>query len=113
MSRHPKGVLFRGSALDDLRAFPQDARRTAGYQIDRIQSGRDPDDWKPMRSIGPGVREIRIRESGGAVRVIYVAKFPEAVFILHWFRKTSQSTAMADIALAKHRYAEFVRELQS
>ena len=105
--------MFRGSALDDLRAFPQDARRTAGYQIDRIQSGRDPDDWKPMPSIGPGVREIRIREPSGAFRVIYVAKFPEAVFVLHCFRKTSQKTASADIALAKHRYADLVRELQS
>jgi phage-related protein len=90
-------VVFRGSALDDLRAFPQEARRAAGYQTDSVQSGRDPDDWKPMPSIGPGVREIRIRDPGGAFRVIYVAKFSDAVFILHCFRKTTQKTASADI----------------
>ncbi|GJE49769.1 hypothetical protein GOFOIKOB_2809 [Methylobacterium tardum] len=113
VGRGPKGVVFRGSALDDLRAFPQEARRAAGYQIDRVQSGRDPDDWKPMPSIGPGVREIRIRDPGGAFRVIYVAKFSDAVFILHCFRKTTQKTASADIGVAKHRYTDLVRELQS
>ncbi len=66
-----------------------------------------------MPSIGPGVREIRIREPGGAFRVIDVAKFSDAVFILHCFRKSTQKTASADIALAKQRYADLVRELQS
>jgi phage-related protein len=108
----PKGVVFRGSALDDLRAFPRDARRAAGHQIDRVQSGLDPDDWKPMPTIGSGVREIRIREPDGAFRVIYVAKFPGAVVVLHCFRKTTQKTALADIATAKRRYADFVKELQ-
>jgi phage-related protein len=68
-----KPVEFRGGALADLRAFPADARREAGYQLDRVQHGSDPDDWKPMKTIGPGVREIRIRGEDGAYRVIYVA----------------------------------------
>jgi phage-related protein len=105
-------VVFRGSALDDLRGFPREARRAAGHQIDRVQSGRDPDDWKPMASVGPGVREIRIREPDGAFRVIYVAKFPEAIFVLHCFRKTTQKTALTDIALAHQRYVDLVRELK-
>lgn len=74
-----KPVEFRGSALDDLRAFPKAARREAGYQLDQVQHGRDPDDWKPMNSIGRGMREIRIRDAVGAFRVLYVAKFDDAV----------------------------------
>lgn len=69
----PKPVEFRGSALDDLRGFPQAARREAGYQLDQIQRGREPDDWKPMNTVGRGVREIRIRDAAGAFRVLYVA----------------------------------------
>jgi len=78
-------VEFRGSALDDLRAFPQGARREAGYQLDQIQRGREPDDWKPMNTVGRGVREIRIRDAAGAFRVLYVAKFDDAVYVLHCF----------------------------
>lgn len=87
MRNSVKPVEFRGGALADLRAFPADARREAGYQLDRVQHGSDPDDWKPMKTIGPGVREIRIRGEDGAYRVIYVANFPEAVFVLHCFQK--------------------------
>ena len=112
MVERPKSVVFRGSALDDRRAFPGDARRDAGHQIDRVQSGLDPDDWKPTPSIGSGVREIRIREPDGAFRVIYVAKFPGAVVVLHCFRKTTQKTSLTDIATAKRRYAAFVQEFQ-
>jgi phage-related protein len=78
-----KDVVFRGTALDDLRAFPPAARREAGHQLDLVQRGLDADDWKPMNSVGPGVREFRIRDAAGAFRVIYVAKFAEAVFVLH------------------------------
>ena len=72
-----KPVEFRGNALDDLLAFPQAARREAGYQLDQIQRGREPDDWKPMNTVGLGVREIRIRDAAGAFRVLYVAKFDD------------------------------------
>jgi phage-related protein len=69
-----KPVEFRGSALEDLRAFPEAARREAGHQLDQVQYGREPDDWKPMNTVGRGVREIRIRDAAGAFRVLYVAK---------------------------------------
>jgi phage-related protein len=75
----PIPVEFRGSALDDLRAFPLSARREAGLQLDLVQRGGQPDDWKPMPAIGRGVREIRIREADGAFRIIYVARFADAV----------------------------------
>lgn len=106
-----KPVEFRGSALDDLRAFPASARREASYQLDQVQRGRDPDDWKPMVRIGRGVREIRVRDAGGAFRVIYVAVFAECVFVLHCFHKKSQKTRKADLDLATRRYKDLVKEL--
>ena len=81
----PKPVEFLGSSLDDLRAFPLAAKREAGHQLDQVQHGQEPDDWKPMNTVGQGVREIRIRDAAGAFRVIYVAKFADAVYVLHCF----------------------------
>jgi len=88
-----KPVEFRGSALDDLRAFPQAARREAGHQLDQVQHGREPDDWKPMNTVGRGVREIRIRDATGAFRVLYVAKLDDAVYVLHCSRKRRRKRA--------------------
>jgi phage-related protein len=101
-----KPISFVGAALDDLRDFPQAARREAGYQLDRVQHGLDPDDWKPMKSIGKGVREIRIRDASGAFRIIYVANIADAVYVLHCFRKTTQKTSKRDLDLAAKRYKE-------
>lgn len=106
-----KPVEFRGSALDDLRAFPQAARREAGYQLDRVQRGREPDDWKPMNTIGRGVQEIRIRDTTGAFRVLYVARFDDAVYVLHCFQKKTQKTSKPDLNLAAQRYRDLLKEL--
>ena len=106
-----KPVEFRGSALDDLRAFPTTARREAGHQLDQIQRGREPDDWKPMNNVGRGVREIRIRDAGGAFRVLYVAKFEDAIYVLHCFQKKTQKTSKADVSLAAQRYRDLLKEL--
>ena len=106
MPEQPKPVTFVGSSLDDLRDFPADARREAGYQIDRLQHGREPDDWKPISGVGKGAREIRIRAEAGAFRVVYVATMASAVFVLHCFQKKTQKTSRADIALATRRYRE-------
>ena len=105
-------IEFRGSALEDLRAFPAAIRREAGYQLDRVQQGREPDSWKPMTSVGQGVREIRIRDADGAFRVIYVAKFESGVFVLHCFQKKSQKTSREDLALATHRYKDLMKDLR-
>jgi phage-related protein len=110
MARVTKPIEFRGSSLEDLRAFPVDPRRIAGFQLDRIQHGEDPDDWKPMSSIGAGVREIRVRVADGAFRVIYVAKFSDAVYVLHCFQKKSQRTSKEDVALAARRYKQLLEE---
>lgn len=105
-----KQVAFHGSALNDLRGFPEGARREAGHQIDRVQRGLDPDDWKPMATIGQGVRELRVRDETGAFRVIYLAKLADAVHILHCFQKKTQRTAKPDIELAARRYKALINE---
>ena len=106
-----KPVEFRGSALDDLRGFPQAARREAGHQLDQVQHGREPDDWKPMNTVGRGVWEIRIRGTAGAFRVLYVAKFDDAIYVRHWFQKKTQKTSKADLNLAAQRYRDLLKEL--
>lgn len=106
-----KAVQFRGSALDDLRSFPLSARREAGFQIDLVQHGQMPEDWKPMPTIGQGVQEIRIRDAAGAFRVVYVAKFADAVYVLHCFQKKTQRTSKPDLDLAESRYRDLLKEL--
>lgn len=106
-----KPVAFRGSALSDLRDFPDMARRDAGHQLDLVQHGHEPDDWKPMNTVGQGVREIRIRDEAGAFRVVYVAKFADAIYVLHCFQKKSQKTNQLDLDLAIKRYRDLVKEL--
>lgn len=106
-----KPVEFVGSSLDDLRAFPLTARREAGYQLDQVQNGHEPDDWKPMNTVGKGVKEIRIRDAAGAFRIIYVAKFADAVYVLHCFQKKTEKTSKADVELAAKRYRDLLKEL--
>ena len=106
-----KPVEFRGSSLDDLRAFPMSARREAGHQLDQVQQGHEPDDWKPMPRIGSGVQEIRIRDAAGAFRVIYVARFADAVYVLHCFKKKTRKTSKTELDLAEERYRDLTKEL--
>jgi phage-related protein len=96
--------------LKDLCEFPKDARREAGYQLDRVQYGLDPEDFKAMPDVGPGVQEIRIKDEAGIFRVLYVAKFEDAVYVLHCFQKKTQRTAKSDLDLASRRYADLVKE---
>ena len=104
-----KALIWLGSSRDDLRAFPDDARRVAGFQLRRVQLGLEPNDWKPMPSVGPGVQEIRIH-TGLEYRVLYVTKFPEAVYVLHAFEKRSRRTSKHDVDLAKHRLRLLITE---
>lgn len=106
-----KPIRFRGSSLADLRAFPELARREAGYQLGKIQNDEEPTDWKPLPSVGSGVQEIRIREEAGAFRVVYVAKFAHAVHVLHCFQKKTQKTRKIDLDVAARRYRELLKEL--
>ena len=105
-----KELKWAGSSLKDITAFPDSARREAGYQLRRVQFGMDPDDWKPFKTVGPGVREIRIKEAGGTYRVVYVAKFEEAIYVLHAFQKKTRKTAGKDISIATVRYRAIVAD---
>ncbi len=112
-NRAAKSATFVGSSLDDLRDFPKSARRETGFQLDKVQNGEDADDWKPMPTVGNGVHEIRVRDESGAFRLMYVAKFPEAVYVLHAFQKKTRATARGDLALAKDRYREVLTRRRS
>jgi phage-related protein len=99
-----KAVRFVGSAREDLAAFPEPARRIAGYELYMLQVGREPSDFKPMPDVGAGVQEFRVRDRAGAFRVIYVARFDDAVYVLHAFQKKTQKTPRLDLEVARRRY---------
>lgn len=101
-----KSVRFVGSSKEDMSAFPASARLRAGHELFMVQVGRDPSDWKPMSDVGAGACEIRVGDEAGAFRVIYVAKFADAVYVLHAFQKKAQKTARADLNVARRRYRE-------
>jgi len=98
-----KPIEFMGDSLARVKGFPVTARRAAGYQLDRVQRGLEPDDWKPMKTIGVGVRELRIRNPVGAFRVIYLATLPDRIVVLHAFQKKTQRTTRQDVELAAKR----------
>ena len=98
-----KTVDFLGDSLARVREFPDDARSEVGFQLRRLQAGDDAADWKPMKEVGPGVREIRVREASGAFRVIYLATLRDRVVVLHAFQKKTQQTPQRDIDLAAKR----------
>jgi len=104
-----KELRFVGTSLQDLSRFPAEAKRVAGFELWQVQNGLDPSDWKPMPGVGLGVREIRIHV-GGAWRVLYVARFADAVYVLHAFGKKAQRTLRSDIELAARRYRGIAKE---
>lgn len=95
-----KPVVFLGDSLDVIRTFPEQARRQAGFELRQVQYGLDPLDWKPMKGIGAGVREIRVRDGTGAFRVLYIASYGDAVYVLHAFQKKTQKTATRELDVA-------------
>ena len=98
-----KTISWCGDARTRIREFPEAARRKAGHELNRVQHGREPEDWKPMPSVGAGVNEIRVH-AGGEHRVLYVAKFEEAVYVLHAFRKKTRKTPKPALVLTSQRY---------
>ena len=98
-----KPVVFLGNSLAQVRDFPGQAKPRIGFELRRVQSGLEPMDWKPMNTVGAGVREIRVRDASGAFRVLYVATFTDAVYVLHAFQKKAGATAKRDLELAALR----------
>jgi phage-related protein len=99
-----KAITWMGTSKDGLIAFPADARRDAGYQLELVQRGEEPCDWKPMSSIGLGVKEIRVRDDSSEFRVVYLATRPECIYVLHCFHKKTRKTAKRDVQLARKRF---------
>ena len=104
IGRPSKPIRFVGTSLADLRAFPDSLRRNCGFQLRKVQRGEEPDDWKPMSIVGPGVCEIRVHGAEGEGRVIYVARFSESIAVLHVFIKKTRKTSPRDLKLAMARY---------
>lgn len=102
-----KAIIWKGDTLTTIKEFPAAVRREVGYQLSNVQFGLPPSDWKPMLSIGKGVREIRIHYRG-QYRVIYTASFKEGIYVFHAFQKKAQKTPKSDLELAKKRYKELL-----
>jgi phage-related protein len=109
-----KPINWIGTSRDDVGSFPEDARRKAGFQLRFVQRGKVPADFKPMATIGRGVQEIRVRTED-AYRVFYVARFDEAIYVLHAFQKKTQKTSKQDINIGQQRYQQMIqyREFQA
>jgi phage-related protein len=102
-----------GSSRRDLAAFPDEVRRAAGYNLRLVQNGLMPEDWKPVENVGAGTYEFRVKSpppDTAQFRVFFVAKFEEAVYVLHAFEKKSRKTSQHDLNLGRARYAEMVAD---
>ncbi|MFO1468224.1 MAG: type II toxin-antitoxin system RelE/ParE family toxin [Steroidobacteraceae bacterium] len=99
-----KPVIWMGGSRDDLKRFPEPVQDSIGFELYRVQYGLEPRNWKPMTSIGVGVKEIRVRDDAGIFRMIYLASLPDGVYVLHCFQKKSQQTSRADLELATKRF---------
>lgn len=102
-------LQWLGASRSEVRAFPRDAKRLAGVQLRRVQQGLDPLDWKPMSTVGPGVREIRVH-TALEHRVLYIANFAEAVYVLHAFEKRTRKTSSRDQDLARQRFRALISQ---
>jgi phage-related protein len=102
----PREVLFIGSSRKDLKAFPEETKDYFGQELWYLQNDMEPTDWKPMTSIGQGVRELRTNVGGGAYRVVYAVKIAGKVHVLHAFQKKTQKTPQKELDLAKQRYRQ-------
>tara|TARA_R100001132_G_C3193281_1_gene44141 strand:- start:149 stop:514 length:366 start_codon:yes stop_codon:yes gene_type:complete len=110
-----KSIDWRGSTLKDIRndkIFSYEARKQAGHQLSLLQAGLEPDNWKPLDNLGPGIKEIRIRTNGNAYRIVYLAKFSDCIYILHCFKKTTQVIKLQDRKLIDQRYKAVLKECQ-
>ena len=98
-----------GSSKADLKAFPAAVMDNMGHQLFLVQCGLEPDDWRPMTTIGTGVKELRVKDVAGIFRTVYLAMRPEALYVLHCFQKKTQQTAQRDIELARKRLKDVSR----
>ncbi len=107
--RENKAIHWSGSSREDLISFPEAPRKEAGFQLSKVQAGLEPDDWKPFDAVGRGTKEIRIKDATGIFRIMYVAKFDEAIYVLHCFQKKTEATSKKDKDIAEARYRAIVQ----
>jgi len=105
-----KEIDFVGNSLDAIKDFPPKAKRQVGHELDRVQRGQEPGDWKPMKSVGAGVREIRVKDEQGIYRVVYLVKYLDLIHVLHAFQKKTEKTAKRDLDIAKQRLKQLLQE---
>ena len=108
--KQEKEIRWMGTAYQDILKFPVETRKEAGFQLGKVQAGLDPDNWKPFDEVGSGTKEIRIRETTGIYRVMYVAKFEEAIYVLHCFQMKTEAATRNDKDVAEARYRAIARE---
>lgn len=104
-----KQLHFLGDSLKCIRDFPSDVRQQAGYELDKVQKGLPPADFKPMPDIGKGVSELRLWDETGTYRVVYTVKMADAIYVLHAFQKKTEKTSRHDVLVAKQRYSDLIR----
>jgi phage-related protein len=105
-----KPVEWRGDSSDVIRSLSEDLRDDLGYMLHQVQTDRTPSDFRPMPTVGAGVYELRASDSDGIARLMYIAKFAEAVYVLHVFQKKTQKTPQKDIDKAAKRLRDLMRE---
>lgn len=104
--KNKKRLDFRGNSKEVISRFPEKVKIDVGFQLYKVQVGEEPDSWEPMKRVGPGTNEIRVRDEDGWFRVLYVAKFEEAIYVLHAFQKKTNDTPQGEIDAGKRRYKE-------
>jgi phage-related protein len=105
-------VVWEGDSLDVLRSFPKAIRAEFGADIFRLQRGQRPLDFKPMKSVGLGVFELRQRDDRGWYRIIYLSRVGDTIYMLHSFVKKSAKTSSNDLKIAEGRLKEVRRRLR-
>ncbi|VFN03130.1 MAG: Phage-related protein [Candidatus Kentron sp. G] len=105
-----KPIFWIGTSYKDLLSFPVRVKQEAGYQLHRIQNGLEPEDWKPVSTIGVGVKEIRIKEKEGIFRILYVARLKNGIYVLHAFQKKTQKVRKQDMDITRVRYSAIVQK---
>lgn len=110
-----KNVAFVGNSQEEMQDLPKVIRKAIGFQIHLLQEGLEPDDFKPLPTVGRGVYEIRVRNARGqnTGRCFYVVKFDEAIFILHAFEKKQQKTPKMNLEKGQERYKELLQYMRT
>jgi phage-related protein len=101
-----KEIKFIGNTLDTIREFPESVKQRIGFELDKVQRGFEPSNWKPMNNVAIGVKEIRMKSNDGIFRTIYVAKFSDYIYVLSAFQKKQQKTPKSEVEIARKRYGE-------